>query len=113
MIDRPLVRITAPRGPVATVAQVAPAAAPRDPDALFAWLTDRQNLVLPRLEARIAATYTCGDAFAWADPLGPGLAAIQAAYHGAPYSVDPDALTGWAGTLFEDWVKKTPNLFLM
>ena len=67
--------------------------------------------MLPRLEARIAATYTCGDAFAWADPLSQGLAAIQAAYHGAPYSVDPDTLTGWAGTLFE--VASTPNLFLM
>jgi hypothetical protein len=99
MIDRPLVRVTAPRVPVA------PIAAPRDPAALFIWLTD-PDLVLPRLEARIAATYTCGDAFPWADPLSQGLAAVQAAYHGAPYSVDPDTLTGWAGTLFEDWSKR-------
>lgn len=96
MLDRPLVRITAPVGG----APLPPA--PREQAALFDWLTEPQK-VLPRLEARLAATCYAGDAFPWADPLSQGLAAIQAAYHGAPYAVDADTLTGWAGALIESW----------
>lgn len=100
MLDRPLVRVTAPIG------GYTPPAPPRDPDSLFAWLTEPE-LVLPRLEDRIAATVYRGDAFPWVDPLSQGLAAIQAAYHGAPYHVDPDTLTGWAEPLIDDWTQRS------
>ena len=103
MLDRPLVRVTA------SAAEYAPPTPPHDPDLLFTWLTDPE-LVLPRLEARIAATGYRGDAFPWADPLSQGLAAIQAAYHGAPYHVDPGTLTGWAAPLFDDWSHR-PRFF--
>jgi hypothetical protein len=99
LIDGPLVRVTAPLG------SATPAAAPRDTAGLSAWLTDPEQ-VLPRLEARIAATYYAGDAFAWADPLSQSLAAIQAAYHGGKYSVDAETLTGWAEPVLEDWASR-------
>jgi hypothetical protein len=95
-IDHPLLRVTAPtkdyRAPVP----------PEDQAGLFAWLTD-PKLVIPRLEGRIAATFYAGDAFPWADPMSQGLAAIQAAYLGAPYHVDAETLTGWADPLLTGW----------
>ena len=95
-LDRPLVRLTAPRSPINH------ASPPSDEAALFNWLTDPQQ-VLPRLEHNLASTFYTGDAFPWLDPMSQGLAAIQAAYHGAPYRVDPRTLTGWTEPLFNDW----------
>jgi 5-methyltetrahydrofolate--homocysteine methyltransferase len=95
-LDYPLVRLTAPRAPVP------PVSPPSDEAALFDWFSDPLQ-VLPRLERNLASTFYAGDAFPWLDPMSQGLAAIQAAYHGAPYRIDPLTLTGWTDPLFHDW----------
>jgi 5-methyltetrahydrofolate--homocysteine methyltransferase len=99
MLDRPVVRVTASAG------QVEPEDRPGGKVALFEWLTDPEQ-VLPRLERRIAATCYAGDAFPWVDPVHLGLAAIQSAYLGAPYHIDPGTLTAWTEPVFEDWARR-------
>jgi len=95
-LERPIVRITAPRYmPDIT-------APPADTQALLAWYTD-PAIVLPRLEAQVDATHYTGDAFPWVDPMSQSLAAIQAAYLGAPYRIDPHTLTGWADPIISNW----------
>jgi hypothetical protein len=69
---------------------------------LLEWFTD-PAIVLPRLERQVASTYYAGDAFPWIDPLSQGLAAIQTAFLGAPYRIDPVSLSGWTEPLFDDW----------
>ena len=95
-INRPIVRITAPRR---TPAIIAP---PVNSQALLTWFTD-PAIVLPRLEAQVSATYYAGDAFPWVDPTSQSLAAIEAAYLGAPYRIDPQTLTGWADPIIAGW----------
>jgi hypothetical protein len=95
-LHQPLVRLTAPRAPTP------PASPPSDEAALFDWYTDPLQ-VLPRLERSLASTFYAGDAFPWLDPMSQGLAAIQTAFHGAPYRIDPLTLTGWTDPLFHDW----------
>jgi hypothetical protein len=101
LLDHPLVRITAPSAPLP------PDSAPSDPAALFDWFMD-PALVLPRLERRIASICYAGAAFPIVDPVSTNLAAIQAAYLGAPYTIVPGSLTGWADPILDDWTTRPP-----
>jgi 5-methyltetrahydrofolate--homocysteine methyltransferase len=95
----PIVRITAPNP---TFPMHASQPASTNPQALREWFTD-PAIVLPRLERQVASTYYAGDAFPWIDPLSQGLAAIQTAFLGAPYRIDPVSLSGWTEPRFDDW----------
>jgi hypothetical protein len=98
-VETPMLRVTAPRS-LAEV-DLLPEPAPEEEEELYAWFTDPSR-VLPRLERIVASTCYAGDAFPWIDPMSQGLAAIQAAYLGAPYRIDPHTLTGWTSPLFND-----------
>lgn len=115
-LECPIVRITAPL-PV-TVPQDRQASTgnldydfiPQDEADLYHWFSNPE-LVLPRLEHRVNATYYARDAFPWIDPVALSLAAIQAAFMGAPYYIDPQTLTGWAGAIIENWSTLPPLRF--
>jgi hypothetical protein len=51
----------------------------------------------------VKRTYYAGDAFPVIDPVHLGLAAIQTAYMGAEYKVDPLTLTGWTEPIITNW----------
>jgi hypothetical protein len=99
MLDRPMVRVTAP------LRNCPDALPPQDQAGLVNWYTDPDQ-VLPRLERRMENTYYAGDAFPWIDPMSQNLAAIQAAYMGAPYTIDPSSQSGWAVPSFEEWNRR-------
>ena len=99
MVDRPLVRVSAPRGGGDSPRL------PQDQAGMRAWYTDPE-LVLARLERQVEDTFYAGDAFAWVDPMSQNLAAIEAAYLGVPYRVDPISGSGWSEPLFSDWDRR-------
>jgi hypothetical protein len=120
-LHHPIVRITAPCDPGGQPERPPQADAPAEGSAhlrqsnhaappLYRWFTEPE-IVLPRLERRIEAAYYAGDAFPWIDPVSLNLAAIQAAYMGAPYRIDPVTLTGWAGALIHAWSPAPPLQF--
>jgi len=96
LLGLPLVQVTAPKE--LQEAHLPPSGEQE----LFNWFTDPE-LVLPRLERSVNATYYAGDAFPWVDPVSHRLVAIEAAYLGAPYRISTDTLTGWVDPLIEDW----------
>ncbi len=102
LLDRPLLQIRAPAG------SAPPEEAPTGQQELMAWFTDPE-LVLPRLERQVAATYYGGDAFPVIYPVSTSLVAIEDAYLGAPYRIVPVANTGWATPCIEDW-EQCPRL---
>jgi 5-methyltetrahydrofolate--homocysteine methyltransferase len=104
MLDRPLVKVTAPLEHLETET------VPTESTALFAWFTDPEQ-VLPRLERHVAAIYHAGDAFPLVFPLSTGLPAIEAAYLGGSYHIAADTLTGWADPLIEDWATRPKLVF--
>ena len=96
LLDRPLIRITAPKAP--------PAAddIPTDDTDPFDWFVNPEQ-VIPRLERQLERTYFAGDAFPLMFPVSPNLVAIQAAYLGCPYRATPASNTAWADPIIDDW----------
>jgi hypothetical protein len=98
-LESPMLRVTAPKMALGLEHP------PSYSAALVKWFTDPKH-VLPRLERTLAATHYAGDAFPWIDPMSQGLAAVQAAYLGASYTIDPQTLTGWTAPFFDDWASR-------
>ncbi len=99
MIDRVPVMVTAPRHPVAEP----------EPDDLMAYWTD-PDLVIPRLERRLEATYFGGEATPTVYPVSTGMVAVLAAYLGCPLQL-LDTRTTWAHPILEDWDDPPPMEF--
>jgi 5-methyltetrahydrofolate--homocysteine methyltransferase len=96
MIDRPVIQVTAPRNLEAFEPP------PTDAQQLHQWFTDPDRVVT-RIVREVAATYYAGDAFPLAFPVSGNLAAIQAAYLGCPYRVEPISNSGWAEPIITSW----------
>ena len=101
LLDRPLIQLTAPSRPDALEP------APQDETELLEWFTDPGRVIL-RLEGELACTYYVGDAFPVAFPVSGNLAAIEAAYLGCPYRVQPLSNTAWASPIIDDWDRRLP-----
>jgi hypothetical protein len=96
LLDRPIIQVTAPR----TSRELE--SPPADERELLMWFTD-PDWVMSRLEREVATTYYAGDAFPLVFPVSGSLAAIQAAYLGCPYRVEPISNSGWAEPTIQDW----------
>jgi len=90
------------RVPIKVVAPLMPPShsesAPQDP---MRWRTDPE-LVIPRLEAYVDATFWGGEALPLVFPAAIGMVAILAAYLGCPYRF-LDTQTAWAEPIIDDW----------
>ncbi len=96
LLDRPIIQVTAPREPVAL------ASPPDDEQELLKWFTDPAQVV-DRVQREVVETYYAGDAFPLVFPVSGSLAAIQAAYLGCPYHVQPISNSGWAEPIIHSW----------
>ena len=103
IIDRPLVKVTAPKA--LDLPPIPETPEPADPEQFVHWLLDPDRLV-PHLERRVAGTYYAGDAFPSVCPVPTYLVAIQAAYLGGKYAVQSG--TAWCDPVIEDWDARNP-----
>jgi GNAT superfamily N-acetyltransferase len=105
IIDRALVQVVAPRDPASINGGTRRSDRRDPPDNLrdkewHNWWFDPE-IVIPRLERRIEATYWGGEAFPVASPVSG--VAILAAYMGCPYHIHRGSNAGWADPIVEDW----------
>jgi len=96
IIDRPLVKVTAPRP------SAEPPDLPVDEEDMLDWATNPER-VMRRLVREVESTYWGGDAFPLVFPVFPGLVAIETAYLGCPYRLAPHAGTSWSEPIIHDW----------
>ena len=92
-IDRALIGLTAPK--IESADEVVP------PEQLLDYWTNPER-VLARVKRNLDATYSCGDAFPIAQPVGGGLVAVLAAFLGARVRLI-DTRTAWSGHVIDDW----------
>ena len=111
IVDRAVVQVTAPRAGVDRD-ELARLLSPGDntPEAVNRWFTD-PDLVVPRLEKIVAATYWGGEAFPLVFPVSISLVAITSAYLGCPYRIHPTSHTAWADPIIEDWEQRPTFAF--
>jgi len=96
IIDRPLIQVTAPKGPSE------PADVPVDEEDMLDWFTNPER-VMARIERRVEHTYWGGDAFPLVFPVNTSLVAIEAAYLGCPYKFALESGTAWHVPIIDDW----------
>ena len=100
ILDRPLIKIAAPMP--GAEGETDPDRRPTGDEDAVDWATNPER-VMRRLERGVARTYYTGDAFPLVFPVTPGLVAIETAYLGCPYKVDPVATTAWISPIIENW----------
>ena len=113
IIDRAVIQVKAPREGVSQDewdALATRGGGIEDPDELFAWYTDPEQ-VIPRLNRIVDATYWGGEAFPVIFPVAVSLVAITAAYLGCPYDIHSGSATGWADPIITDWAERPTFAF--
>jgi len=90
------------RVPIKVCAPLKELSLPRPgPEDLASWWTD-PDVVVPSLEAQVAATYWGGEAVPVLFPVRGGMVAVLAAYLGCPYHFT-GTTTAWADPIISDW----------
>jgi hypothetical protein len=99
--DRVPIKVTAPIGDVSLPLP--------DRQELERWWTDPE-LVVPRLQTQVEATYWGGEAVPVVFPVSISMVAVLAAYLGCPYRFT-GTTTAWSEPVIEDWGDLPPLVF--
>jgi len=106
IIDRPLISVSAPLPPSEDDTKYIPRPVGNE-EAVYDWYTNPET-VFSNCEYSITHRYYAGDAFPAIFPMATNLPAIQAAYMGGNYHIDPTNGSGWCNHAlceFDDYKK--------
>ncbi len=101
IVDRPLLRITAPAESDTTSPKPIPRPTTSEA-AIYEWYTNPE-IVLANFASRLNRTYYAGDAMPVMFPMATSLPAIQAAYMGGDYHITTESGSGWCNHSLTDW----------
>jgi hypothetical protein len=109
IVDRVVVQVTAPREPARAESALPDIEQERDQEALRRYFTDPE-VVLPRLQARLARTYFGGEAFPVMYPVSINMVAILSNYLGCPMRFVNENTT-WSDHILDDWERRPTYRF--
>ena len=109
IIDRVVIQVTVPRETARAGSAPSGAAREGDQEVLRRYFTDPQT-VIPRLQARLATTYFCGEAFPVMYPVSINMVAILGNYLGCPMRFVNENTT-WSDPILDDWEQRPTYRF--